>query len=267
MKVREVDEVLKYASAKIAERFGVLRDPLALAQILRLPVRRLDGSKLSPTECAGRIARKAGTNDGYFAVYPTPHVVLLQRGGRSELTSRQRFTLAHEIGHFLVWKGTGNMPDDRDYWHHEAACNRFAARLLVPDDAVLLAINSGAAWPYWPGVAAKDSAVSWEVAANRITEYVGPTIVYMRMARTASASRLRIVFSSTVGASNKKLGTKVIVDGGPLFAVTNEFLPNGEKTFPMTHDLGSLQSTGAECVLHEESFGWRLSLRRPAPMF
>lgn len=48
--------------------------------------------------------------------------------------TRARFTVAHEIGHFLIERATGYRPESRsDYWQLEALCDAFAGKLLLPD--------------------------------------------------------------------------------------------------------------------------------------
>lgn len=55
--------------------------------------------------------------------------------------TRQRFTLAHEIGHIVIPWHTGTVvshlnpgSDDQDYWLMEQEANRFAAELLMPTE-------------------------------------------------------------------------------------------------------------------------------------
>lgn len=55
--------------------------------------------------------------------------------------TRQRFTLAHEIGHIVIPWHTGTVvshlnpgSDDQDYWFMEQEANRFAAELLMPTE-------------------------------------------------------------------------------------------------------------------------------------
>ncbi|VVO87827.1 hypothetical protein PS858_02136 [Pseudomonas fluorescens] len=55
--------------------------------------------------------------------------------------TRQRFTLAHEVGHIVIPWHTGTVvshlnpgSDDEDYWLMEQEANRFAAELLMPTE-------------------------------------------------------------------------------------------------------------------------------------
>jgi len=88
------------------------------------------------------------------------------------LSPRERFSVAHEIGHVLVDFQFGYRPaTERAYHDLETWCDLFAGRLLVPDNAVAaLAIRS------WRGLAetlkrvADDHSVSYAVAARRLAE-------------------------------------------------------------------------------------------------
>lgn len=57
--------------------------------------------------------------------------------GREEgiLTPRERFSIAHELGHWLLLDRLGIDPQQggRSYWVQEEAVNAFAGKLLVPD--------------------------------------------------------------------------------------------------------------------------------------
>src|SRR6266404_6517943 len=86
------------------------------------------------------------------------------------LTHRERFSLAHEWAHILLDQYTGWRPTSRqEYYLREAACNRLAAHLLVPERAQrnlslqhpLDAVRSAARVRLLCGV-------SWPVAALRI---------------------------------------------------------------------------------------------------
>ena len=53
------------------------------------------------------------------------------------LTWRERFSVAHELGHCIAYKSLGVTPvsaseDRREYWRQEQAMNDFASMLLVP---------------------------------------------------------------------------------------------------------------------------------------
>lgn len=76
--------------------------------------------------------------DGLSAKVNAKPVVVIRDGDRPG--DRQRFTLAHELGH-LVLKGRLDKALDE-----EKACHRFAGALLVPKDAVFKLLGKGRTW-------------------------------------------------------------------------------------------------------------------------
>lgn len=54
--------------------------------------------------------------------------------------NRQRFTIAHELGHYFLHRDHGDFEDgalfrkDRQYHHREFDANNFASRLLMPEN-------------------------------------------------------------------------------------------------------------------------------------
>jgi hypothetical protein len=78
--------------------------------------------------------------------YSTPPEIGIYRNGKTEfrrrlgpnderlLRPRERFSVAHEVGHWLAWHKLGIEPisTGRAYWEQEALMNEFAQALLVP---------------------------------------------------------------------------------------------------------------------------------------
>jgi hypothetical protein len=106
-------------------------------------------------------------------------VVIRRPKGRSQqhLTDRERFTVAHEIAHYLIEARVDVRPrSGGEYWRLEEVCNEFASRLLLPDSFVeettgdieasaertLSAVNE----------LAKRARVSHEVVARRLSTSV-----------------------------------------------------------------------------------------------
>jgi IrrE N-terminal-like domain len=57
--------------------------------------------------------------------------------------TRQRYTMAHELGHYLIEARTGYRPEtSRAYWMVEEVCQAFAASLLSPSRVVSAAIGA-----------------------------------------------------------------------------------------------------------------------------
>lgn len=88
---------------------------------------------------------------------------------------RQRFTIAHELGHYLVAARLGFRPGSvRDYWMLEAECQAFAAAVLAPPEAVAAALtpapDSAAEVAAAIDRLAADTGLALEAAARRIVE-------------------------------------------------------------------------------------------------
>lgn len=69
-----------------------------------------------------------------------------------EAEVRQRFTIAHELGHYALghlssgktmWRDTKDSFSSAAYNPSEVEANRFAARLLMPADAIKVAVADG----------------------------------------------------------------------------------------------------------------------------
>lgn len=100
------------------------------------------------------LERTALANDisGHIKREPDGHYIIRVNEGEHEY--RQRFTMAHELGHFILHKSilerTGGINDNTMYRAdrsapaynadineiHERQANSFAANLLMPDEAV-----------------------------------------------------------------------------------------------------------------------------------
>ena len=107
---------------------GVVRAPVELGEVLRLwPGLRVGTEAL---DGAGYLIALGG-NAGE---------ILLRR---DDSARRQRFTLAHEIGHWLL--GPGAVPDGHDDEEVETWCDRFAVELLLPSHLVREHIGSSQA--------------------------------------------------------------------------------------------------------------------------
>lgn len=109
-------------------------DVLACAKAIGLPIYSLD----LPHGVSGMIKRKA---DKTFECYVD----------RSEPSVRQRFTAAHELGHFILHRDSiGNTHEDNyrlraegmTNWQ-ETQANQFAADLLMPRDLIDRAVDQG----------------------------------------------------------------------------------------------------------------------------
>lgn len=88
---------------------------------------------------------------------------------------RQRFTIAHELGHYVVESRLDYRPtSSREYWMLERECQAFAAELLIPTAHIDRVTAGGFSGPsdLIDAVAnvAASADVAWEAAARRILE-------------------------------------------------------------------------------------------------
>lgn len=108
---------------------GVPVDPVVIARNLNINI--AEDSALAWDGLSGKFWRD---------VYGDPFI----RFNPSEPAVRQRFTVAHEIGHFIFGHGSDGVElrdpmqnfSSANYDPKEAACNRFAAELLMPEVAI-----------------------------------------------------------------------------------------------------------------------------------
>ncbi len=127
---------------KLSDQWEILND---VRRTLPVPVKRLPamlGIKLHP----------AFLGDGISGMLEKSGDTFLLTVNATEPDTRQRFTLAHELGHYMLHRhlvGDG-LDDDRAYrstevgkYHNtligpreETEANRFAANLLMPREAI-----------------------------------------------------------------------------------------------------------------------------------
>lgn len=104
-------------------------------------------------------------------------------GEKEYKQARQRFTIAHEVGHYLIEGTFAYRPvQASDYWRLEDLCNGFAARLLAPDsivvEATMLGHAEAASWRY--ALAYLETfGLSLRAAARRLVERVQDPISYV----------------------------------------------------------------------------------------
>lgn len=109
------------------------------------------------------------------------------------LTHRERFTLAHELGHLLLEKRYEWRPANAAEYHlREDFCNQFAARLLVPTEQLqqLLIASPAVALGHLLHVSPQ-CRVSLEVAARRITDYFDD-VAYLAVTEGMNAQKERV---------------------------------------------------------------------------
>jgi hypothetical protein len=102
--------------------------------------------------------------------------VVIPRSGpidAASLKPRERFTVAHEVAHYLVEARFGYRPGNkREYWSLEEVCNDFASNLLLPAHAIKAFVDpapsSAAELADRTMEVARSGGVSFEAAARRM---------------------------------------------------------------------------------------------------
>lgn len=101
--------------------------------------------------------------------------------------TRQRFTLAHELGHLLIPWHTGNILDHVDptqvhatdtYWEFESEANAFAGELLVPSEWVTQLLTETDNMAKLHKRIARESEVSLHAAAIRLSQLLPKNLVF-----------------------------------------------------------------------------------------
>lgn len=162
-----------------------------VAPVVRLARHLISKFNLQPPVDVEAIARKYA--DLHYEQIPVEGVdglclYLKTPGKRSKIVInsdrpkvRQRFTLAHEVGHVLIPWHMGNIVDNLDadesgvsgdYWTIEQEANSFAAELLMPESFVVEAWHSERDLAHCHKVVADTCGVSLIAAAMRMMQVV-----------------------------------------------------------------------------------------------
>jgi hypothetical protein len=189
-----------------------LPDVEALRALLRSTAHRLTDSNSDPLDLELLLQRfninlewhprLGGNAPGLLRKDSQGFAVLVARPGLASgtisPTPRERFTIAHEFAHYLLKRcGISDPKSRRDYWRIEDVCNEFAARLLVPDEAVRAALSPRSALnAIRVLVAARDLAIrhqtSLEVVARRFADSITDIAV---VAISTESSRPTVIWS------------------------------------------------------------------------
>jgi hypothetical protein len=123
---------------RLSTQSGIPLDFLRLLELLRIRLRRSADS--GPSHVIKLDARN-------YEIVLTRHY----RSHSQALTSGQRFTVAHELGHILLDYKYKLRPSSPKVFHDvEHWCNAFASRLLIPEDSLINVKLS--AWKELPGL-------------------------------------------------------------------------------------------------------------------
>jgi hypothetical protein len=156
--------------------------------------------------------------------------------GHEAFTSWERFAIAHELGHLVLYRANGPIPaGPSEYWQVEALCDAFARRLLVIDTEVRTAGQNAGDTPtqrlQLSSRMAVKARIPWSAAAQRLGEIVG-NCVFFRIERARENFK---VVTSTL-PKKKAVGQK-IKPGSQLHARLCEVT---QTTVPVEIDSGLL---------------------------
>lgn len=122
---------------KLVKNNGIKEVPLDLNEIL----------KLLKVSLIYKSYEAPGTSGGLS--YDSQRNIWIISVNRDHHPRRQRFTIAHEIGHYCLHKDRLNTFDDTIFFrndtkdHMEWQANQFAAEILMPEDYVIKFWNEG----------------------------------------------------------------------------------------------------------------------------
>lgn len=131
----------------------------------------------------------------------------------SYYSTRERYLIAHEIGHFvLVFLCSATPLGKSEYWQFEDLCNSFAQQLLIPEDTIghlPKSIFSPKETLTLSLDLAKDALVPWPTAAWRVTGlYTGFALLNVTARRNKQGQLAMKVSASTL--PHKQLQQKIL---------------------------------------------------------
>ncbi len=129
--------------------------------------------------------------------------------GHEAFTSWERFAIAHELGHLVLYRAKGPIPaGPSEYWQVEALCDAFARRLLVSDSEVRTAGQSAGDTAMQrlqlSSKIAVKARIPWSAAAQRVGEIVG-NCAFFRIERASESFK---VVTSTL-PKKRAVGQKI----------------------------------------------------------
>ncbi len=193
-----------------------------------------------------------------------------QIAGEARLSRRDRFSIAHELAHYLLWQRVGILPATTrsQYWQHEALCNEFANRLLVNRLSLrtfLKTVDSSVPAVGYPHLVARRANVTWPVAARAISAETHSQLCYLRVApRQDNLDYLRVDCSSlSFGIQNfagqaAYLYDKEICDSLLLIKQVAESGHGFLYKLPVTLSFGSLRLNNVLCNVLYQADHWIL---------
>jgi Zn-dependent peptidase ImmA (M78 family) len=144
-------------------------------------------------------------------------------GNRDLHPHRERFTVAHELGHWILWKRLNYLPTSKsEYWDLEAHCDYFASHLLIPPAQLAAFMRQRDTrdpvprWIFAPQELQRLAEVSWETAARRIATDPQSNVDYLRIGLRSRDMQPVISRTSVTDARGHYVGRHAIVDGAAI---------------------------------------------------
>jgi hypothetical protein len=242
------------------------RDRRNAARALADHARRLtavEGLPVDPEQIAHRLGIRIEYREieaeAQYSGGPDQPLIVVRRPSSvppSSLRVRQRFVLAHEIGHHLVREELRSIWPTAEFIHddpeEERLCDRFAAELLMPSTLIAAEIRACQLLPHLLIDVASRYAVSLEALLLRAVEVVGEHVQPMILNR--DKDRWRVFW-----AASSENRDALFCDTGhtPIertyssfrpFAGTTDLLINGRRRRLNTIALRLGESTKVVCV-------------------
>jgi hypothetical protein len=264
--------VLEDWIAVLGRRWPVPRAPKEVSSALGVDLLLGSDASLaagSSSRHAGGIIdaiRRARAKDGLFLPGPPPTIFLAhpRTADAAEMAPRQRFTWAHELGHYLLWKGTP-ATTGADYWEEEAACNWFAGEFLAPRALVQEIVGRPSKeWLTAVRRVADACDVSWDVAAGCMTALSGGRIVFLRLSHTSprdGVERMRVVATSTYHHSGIAVGARAIIADAQFMRTCAALRSSETHLTTMQGNIGGLQTDGCPVLVRRLGPHWVLMVR------
>jgi IrrE N-terminal-like domain len=222
-----------------------------------------------------RYEEKKVRAESHLLLGTPPTIIIYRRNSNLLLSTKERFSIAHELAHWIVWRRFGFLPSSETYWDHETLCNEFAAQLLVPPPALQRFLEKQYSEQidpiYFPRKVAGLAAVSWEVAAKSITKDSSAESAYLRLERISPigslnrwslarpGDRFRVNCSTVTNMSGSFVGRRAHVREGGEIVQWMETLANGRlECREATLTVGGLQLTNVPCSFLREDRYWVL---------
>ena len=211
----------------------------------------------------------------YLEVEGRPKITICRKASALFLFPRERFSIAHELAHWVIWRRFGSLPgSESEYWFHETLCNEFAAGLLVPEPALSRFLETqehAQTHPvYYPSRIVNLAAVSWDVAAKSIAAFPSSDSAYIRLARvpytnkvaTAGPFPLKVSCTTIARSPGTYLGRSALLRNQDELINWLNALPNKKSaTRPVSVSLGTIQLNEVLCTVLRETDNWTIHFR------